>query len=257
MTDTLSTQEIPNLLEQLKTLEMLQELDLRMDRLRSDCNSLPAALKQRDDALGLLKRQTEAKRVAIADVEKAQKQTLAAIDMNEDRLKRSTARLEGVQNTQEYQAITKEIDQLRKFVGTLQEQKERAASQLTALGAELTALEEKTAAQQAERDAEASKIGEQSGKLEGDLSSLTAERKQMTDKVDRRILSKYDRVRGARAGLGFVPVVSGRCKGCNMMVPPQLFNQIVRANALYACPSCHRLLYLPGSQPQVSATASV
>ena len=47
------------------------------------------------------------------EVEKVQRQTQAALDLNKDRLARANTKLESVQNSQEFQAANKEIDQLQ------------------------------------------------------------------------------------------------------------------------------------------------
>ena len=85
-----------------------------------------------------------------------------------------------------------------------------------------------------------------------DIDSLLAERAQFCSQVDQKILVQYDRVRGARGGIGIVPAVAGRCKGCNMMVPAQLYNEVQRALTLHSCPSCHRLLFVPLTVPLVA-----
>lgn len=255
MTDALSTTEIPNLKEQLKTLESLQELDLKIDRIQRDKNALPANLKQKDTSLAALKKQSDTKTTAISEIEKVQRQTKAAMEMNDDRLKRSTSRLEQVQNTQEYQAVTKEIEQLKKFLTQLEEQNQKSQTEIDKIQKEVAALTEQMATLQGERDTEAEQVGAQGGKLDEQLSLLSKDRSEFTAKVDRRILSIYDRVRVARGGFGFVPIANGRCKGCNMMVPPQLHNEVQRGTKLHACPSCHRLLFVPGAPGQANGLA--
>src|SRR6185295_968135 len=101
-----------------------------------------------------------------------------------------------------------------------------------------------------ERSAQAQQVSGQESQVGDEIESLLKERSKFTVSVEPRILAQYDRVRGARAGLGIVPALGGRCKGCNMMVPPQLYNEIQKVTQLHACPSCHRILFVPAaSQP--------
>jgi uncharacterized protein len=231
--------------EQLKALEHLQELDLKIDKLKQNKSSLPASLRTMDTALAQLKKTADAKKTALAEVEKAQRQTGAALDLNKDRLARANGKLESVHNSQEFQAANKEIDQLKKLNATLEEQLKKANVDIESLGkevAELTAQQQKA---DQDRSAQATVVTGQESQFGDEIESLLTERSKYTGSVEQRLLAIYDRVRGARGGLGLVPAVAGRCKGCNMVVPPQLYNEIHKGLQVHQCPSCHRILFVP------------
>jgi predicted nucleic acid-binding Zn-ribbon protein len=249
------SQPLP-LREQLKALESLQEIDLKIDSLKKNRNALPAQIKVLDEGVAKLRASVESKKNAILEIEKSQRQTQAALDLNRDRLARANSKLEAVSNSQEFQAANKEIDQLKKLNTSLEEQSKKALSDVEALNKEVTELGTQFEKQSTEKDSQVAQLNSQGSKLETDIGILTAERKQFVVKVEPRILSQYDRIRGARAGLGIVPAVGGRCKGCNMMVPPQLFIEIQRGSQLHQCPSCQRLLYISAPATEGSLDAA-
>ncbi|MBY0471070.1 hypothetical protein K2X30_07885 [bacterium] len=234
--------------EQTKALEHLQELDLKIDSLQKRKAALPVSLKAAEDALAKVSALLQVKENAITEIEKTKRQTQAALDLNNDRLARAKGKLEGVHNSQEFQAANKEIDQLQKMNTGLEEQMKKFDADVVAIKKDSEALVAQVEKAKSERDAIAAQVGTEGGKLETDISALTGERKQFTDQVDKRILSQYDRIRTARAGLGFVVTVAGRCMGCNMMLPPQLYNEIQKGTGPHNCPSCHRILSIPSSQ---------
>ncbi len=39
------------------------------------------------------------------------------------------------------------------------------------------------------------------------------------------------------------PVSNGTCRGCNMNIPPQLFNVLQRGTSIETCPYCHRIIF--------------
>ena len=236
-----------SLVEQLKNLEHLQELDLKIDALKKNQSSLPAHLKDIDESLSKLKNVIELKKRTHADLDKTYRQAQAALELNRERLTRSSSKLESVQNSQEFQAANKEIDQLKKLTTNLEEQEKKSIAELATLSQEITTLTEQFDKMQAQRNSESTALSGQDSQFKTDISTLTSERAQFTSKVEAKILSIYERVRPARGGLGIVPTVGGRCKGCNMMVPPQLYNEVHRGSALHSCPSCHRLLYVPSA----------
>lgn len=247
------TQMLP-LGEQLKNLERLQEVDLQIDNLKKNQNSLPAVLKTLDESLGKLHTEGEAKKNALGEIEKVQKQTRAALDLNRDRLARSNTRIESVQNSQEFQAINKEIDQLKKLNGSLEEQLKKSDFEAEGIRKEVGEISTKVEGLQSERATQAAQVSGQTNKLESEISTLSSQRAQFSSSVEARILNQYNRIRSARGGLGVVPAVNGRCKGCNMMVPPQLYNELRKAIELHTCPSCHRILFAPQEQATPAAS---
>ena len=110
----------------IESLENLQEIDLKVDSLKKNRSALPAQIKALDDGVSKLRISTELKKNAILEIEKSQKQTQAAQDLNRDRLTRANSKLEAVANSQEFQAANKEIDQLKKLNASLEEQSNKA-----------------------------------------------------------------------------------------------------------------------------------
>jgi predicted nucleic acid-binding Zn-ribbon protein len=64
----------------------------------------------------------------------------------------------------------------------------------------------------------------------------------MAATIRRDVLAKYDAIR-RRRGFAVVPAQRGVCMGCNMALPPQLFNTLQRGESIEYCPSCHRIVY--------------
>ena len=44
-------------------------------------------------------------------------------------------------------------------------------------------------------------------------------------------------------GLAVTGVTRGVCRGCNMNIPPQMFNQLLKEEELLSCPTCNRMMY--------------
>jgi uncharacterized protein len=242
--------------EQMKVLEQIQELDLKVDELKKSKKSLPLTLKALDDSLSRQMAAVAAKQVAIIEIEKMQRQTQAAIELNKDRLERSSTRLEKVQNSHEFQAAQKELDQLRKLALQLQDQVKRSAVEHVTGNAELDALNTELAKVRDEREAHSSLLSGQGNKLDSEIGIFETDRSKLATQIDPRVLSQYNRIRVARGGVGLVLVVGGRCKGCNMMIPPQLYNEVQKAVSVQACPSCHRLLHVTASEDNKAPTGS-
>ena len=239
-----------SLVEQLKNLASLQEVDLKIDSIKKNQNTLPAGLKAADESLKKVQTLLDVKKKAEAELEKTTKQTQAAWELNQERLTRSQAKLEAVQTSQEFQAVNKEIEQLKKLNVSLDEQKKKVGGEREILAQEMGVLGEQLQKLTQEREAQSQVLNGQDRQLRGDLEGLLSERAQFTHGIEGRLLAQYERIRGARAGLGVTAAVGGRCRACNMMVPPQLFNELQRGTALHSCPSCNRILYVLSAESE-------
>lgn len=237
---------------QLKALESLQEVDLKIEGLKKQKAALPSTTKALEDVQAKAKQLLEQKKSLIADLEKTRVQNQSAVNLNNDRLVRSNQKLETVSNTQEYQAASKEIDQLKKLNSTLEDQIKRIQADIETQNTELTKLNSLFDESSKDLLAQKEKNYGVTGDLDSELKNLDNERTPFLSKIEKRILAQYDRVRAAKLGVGVAPAVGGRCGGCNMVIAPQLYNELHKDNAIHQCPSCHRIFYLPTSSENKS-----
>ena len=231
--------------EQLFVLAHVQEVDLKIDQLNLKKAALPANLKALDGQLEQLKKNIVLKTVELGEIEKNQRQMKAAMELNQDRMDRAAKKLDNVNNGQEFQAATKEIEQLKKLNGTLEAQQTKLAADTETVKKAAADIQAKADVLQTERDTKASELSGEEGRLDTDLKELLVQRKGYTTQIDAPAMARYDRIRGARGGMGLAAAVSGRCTGCNMMIMPQMYNELQKGRELHSCPTCHRVLYIP------------
>ena len=74
------------------------------------------------------------------------------------------------------------------------------------------------------------------------IAAIRGERDSLTRDVRPEVLKRYSGIR-IRRGLAVVGVRNGTCQGCNMNIPPQLYNVLQRGTSIETCPSCHRIIY--------------
>lgn len=245
--------------EQIQALVSLQELDLQIDVINKKKNLLPQGLREANNRMAQAQSLLKTRKTTADDLEKGIKQQQAALQISEDRLQRSVGRTDGIKNSQEYNAITKEVDQVRKSISQFKDQISKAETEF----ASATKLVEETTTQITQIESEVNTISAglsgESNVLEQELSEFMKKRGAITPSVDLPILRQYDRIRAGRAGIGITPVVNGgRCAGCNMSLPPQLYNVIRKLNSIESCPSCNRLVFIPSASttsPEASASA--
>ena len=82
-----------------------------------------------------------------------------------------------------------------------------------------------------------------SNAIEKQKAGIVKKRGTKAKKIKMPLLKKYDMLRERRNGKAVVPVISGVCQGCFMNIPPQQFNDILRGDKMFNCPTCQRILY--------------
>ena len=88
------------------------------------------------------------------------------------------------------------------------------------------------------------RIDEETRAIQGSIQQLQSQREILVPKVDRQVLSRYERILEHHEGLALVPVRRQSCGGCNMILPHQAINEIQMAERLITCESCARILYI-------------
>lgn len=228
----------------VRILAQLQEIDLKIDSSRGEMQALL-------DEIHSLETRAEEMRQAISgqiteldgieDEKRALEENLAA---EADAINRSETRLRDIKTQKEYQAVSKEIAAARKVKSDLEEQVLQRITRSDELKVIISDKENVLR----EFDSNSAVLkGELQGKiarLEADIAEVAAAREAAAKDVSPSIMKRYLMLREKRQGVAIVEARSGSCLGCNMNLPPQLFNSLYKADNLVACPHCQRLLFL-------------
>lgn len=221
----------------------LQELDLKILALERKKAELPQSLKEAEEAL-------EKKRKALEELKQRLEELTLKKKLEEDeleeeykRLKRSQNRLMQIRGSREYQALLREIEEIKKAnkqreenIFKLMEELEALQTQEKTLAEELEELEKRVAEERDRFQAFCEKLEEEKG-------SYLKEREGLVSQIPQSLLRRYDFIRQRKGGLAVVGVENGTCEGCHMHIPPQLFNELQRDDRYYECPLCRRLIY--------------
>lgn len=228
----------------VRILAQLQEIDLKIDSSRGEMQALLDeihSLEARADEM----RQAISGQITeldgIEDEKRALEENLAA---EADAINRSEARLRDIKTQKEYQAVSKEIAAAKKVKSDLEEQ---VLQRITRSDELKTIISEKENVLREFDSNSAVLKSELQGKierLEADITNDTSVREATAKDVSPSMMKRYLMLRERRQGLAIAEARSGSCLGCNMNLPPQLFNSLYKADNLVACPHCQRLLFL-------------
>ena len=76
------------------------------------------------------------------------------------------------------------------------------------------------------------------------IVSLSAERKEILDQLDLEILQQYESILKKRDGMALAPLRGENCGVCQMLLRPQIQDDVKLGRHITTCESCGRILYL-------------
>lgn len=234
----------------LMLLAQLQEIDLRLDKIRRTRDQVPERIRQLEEGLAREQALLAADEQKLAALQAQKAEAEQAVVADTERLKLAEHRLISIKSVREYQAARRELDFAKKAGSMREEEIAKTSGQIDELG---RAVEDRRATLATRREAaerEIAELKEELARVESEVARETAERERLASGVDRGLLRRYDQIRSRRGGLAVVEARHGACAGCRMAIPPQIYNEVQRDGELVACPSCQRILFFSrGEQP--------
>ncbi|NIM02587.1 hypothetical protein GTN66_00305 [bacterium] len=230
--------------EQLKKLIELQEVDLLLDRIRSEMDQIPKEIdrlkgeyEQSAASLNELKKK-------ITELQVDRKNKELELRSKEEELKKHQSELFSVKTNEAYTALLKEIEEGKKLKNDIEDRVLAVMEQEDALFTEEKIKKAKLAKRKEEVSEQQRELEDKLQRLKQNLQEVQSEQKQKIGNIKAEIFKRYQRIREKKDGVAVVPVADKFCGGCNIALPPQLINDVLKGEDLVACRNCLRILYL-------------
>ena len=228
----------------LDLLEQLQEIDLQVDvmktaqnNLQTDMNGIARALDDAREGFASLQA-----RAAQLEKDKVELETSHAAELIN--IQRSETNMKEIKTNKEYQAVGREIAAARKQVTELEELVLQKITQLDELNNEITASQTSLAELEQNTEQRRSEKQREIDKVQQDIDVDSLRRDVITKELPANVIKRYDNLRAQRRGQAVAVARDGYCLGCNMHLPPQLYNSLFKCEELITCPHCQRMLIL-------------
>ncbi len=228
---------------ELESLLNLQETDLKIRKLleeKAECpKRLEALQEQVEEEEAGLKEMTE----RLTQLNKHKIELEDELELENVRLNKSQQRLSTIKTDREYQAVFKEIEDIKRANKEREEEILVTMEQIQELEEEIKSKKKELSQLKKEMEAERKQVEKVEKELAKKISSLEKERDKLAAKVKKDLLRKYDFLKDKRQGIVVATVTAGVCSGCHMNIPPQLFNELLRDEKIHVCPTCQRIIY--------------
>jgi predicted nucleic acid-binding Zn-ribbon protein len=233
------------LIKQLMQLKKLQDIDLILRDAVIEINRIKESIRKNDLELEELKERVKQLQSELKEKELKRKNMENEIRADEEVVKRWENRSKEIKSGREYQALMREISLTKKDISdkenevlVLMEEIEKQQKELDGLN---SILSEKNQKWISERDELEKKISEDENKIKEN----NIKKEEVMKSLSQSLLQRYERIKSQREGIAIVEARNYICTGCNMNIPPQVYNQVLRRETLVSCPYCQRLLFIP------------
>lgn len=230
--------------KKLEMLEQLQEIDIQIDLLKNSQNGLNKELDAIAQDEAVARDELAEREARVQELEQAKSELESSLDSEQENIRRSETNMKEIKTNKEFQAVGREITAARKQTTELEEQIlqkiasiEEIKSDIAARTSDFSALEKNSELRRKEKE-------KQIKEIQQSIDNDTAKREAITSELAPALLKRYTSLRAQRRGQAVAVARDGYCLGCNMQLPPQLYNSLFRSDEIIACPHCQRVLIL-------------
>lgn len=212
--------------------DVLEALPEENETLLTENSELEEKLRELRDAI-TLKEEEKQKRVML-------------LQKGEEKLKTITGKQTAIKNKEEYQTLVREIDNIKRFNRELEEEIHEIEREIEIKKSELDLIEKDHKARIKENKTRIDANNEEVAELEASVGKMLDKRDGFSQSIRPAISRKYQRILENSANGKAIAVANDYvCGNCNMKLPPQLYNNILKADKIEMCPNCQCILLPP------------
>ena len=233
---------------QISLLVKLQGIETEAETIQSILNNTQSKLEVLDAGLMEYERTIEEQESIIENLKKQYRDYESDLKLILDREKKTQVKLRSVKTNREYQSLLKEIEEEKAKNSKIEDKMIECLDRMDEIEKNIAKKKDEYVQVSHSVMNEKEKIKQESeqGKLK--LSKLDKDRENVSRMIDPELLKKYLIIKKQNPGsLAVVPVKNALCHGCNVNLPPQLYNELFLGDRLKFCPNCQRIIYLKDS----------
>lgn len=234
--------------EQLKHLVELQLLEDKRKELIRGYEATPKRIADLEKEFERLEGAFLARKAEVEHARKMHRALEQGISDQEAKISRSRSRMNEVKTNKEYQAILKEIEDIKKEIAAREDEALDYMEKIDLLGKQVK-IEEKELVGHRERiESEKAQLLAESEGIKERLDRLEIIAAKVREQVDPALLKRSDYLLERQAGIAVAACDGGVCQVCHLNIPPQKYIELMKDESIMQCPHCHRFLYWPGNE---------
>lgn len=227
----------------LKALIELQAADSRISEIEREKAHLPEAIEAMRREVVTSLAEYEASRGEMELLETRHAAIRREREVEEERLAHTQERLPNITTQKAYYAVLKEVENSERVLAALAEEGSQIDADLAKLRVTLAEVKTRMKGEEKLFEQRKAEMEAKFAHLDKEFAALGKQRDKAVAAATPKALSRYKRIASRRAPLVVVEVRDGRCTGCHIQLPPQLYVDVKRNDRIRLCGQCHRILY--------------
>jgi len=230
--------------EQTYRLVALQQVETDIKINKAAIENLPGRLAEVDAELDHAEEIVNKNEALLKDYSQKYRSCESDTEINRSKIKKSKVKLESVKNNKEYQSSLKEISELKSKNSKIEDDMLQYLDQIDGIESEIKSLKNDYKKIVEKIKIKKNDLKNQAKNDEQKLIALYAEKDKIVESVQKDLIKKFLMIQKKQInGVAIVEAKNSICCGCNMNIPPQMYNDLQRCNSLEFCPFCNRILY--------------
>lgn len=229
--------------ERLRALFELQQIDSKIDKIRTVRGELPLEVRDLEDLVAGLETRVNNFTEELKTLEDSITDKKNVIKDAQALIKKYEAQQAKVRNNREYDAITKEIEFQNLEIQLAEKRIKEYKATIVAKKDVITQSEEDLKDRKKDLKLKKQELDEIIAETEKEEQDLLKKSKGSESIIEERLLNAYKRIRSnVINGLGVVTVERDACGGCFNKIPPQRHLDIKTHKKVIVCEHCGRIL---------------
>ena len=220
----------------------LQDIDSQLEDLNNLLGDLPKMVDELNEKENSLKDRVEADKISLKEINLNSSKSEKVNSDIQEKINKLTDQLFLVTNNKQYDALTNEIEHLKKQKRENEELLIANLEEKETLEKNINDNETSLKELKTDLDVRRNKLDEALSETADEKASLENSRKKQVIEIDENTMQVYNKVISARSGIAVVPLSGNSCGGCGAALPLQMVSEI-RAGDLHNCQSCGRFVY--------------
>ncbi|MBZ5630396.1 MAG: hypothetical protein LAO06_16170 [Acidobacteriia bacterium] len=226
----------------LQNLKELQAADREIARLSQEIASLPRRVAVIEAKLADSKGRKEKASAAIKAGDVARRKFETQIQDLQLKISKYRDQMLAVKTNQEYKALTSEVEFAQQHVREAEDKILEGMVAAESLETDLKKAEAELKAETAEIEKEKAEARLRTEIAEKEMAEWKSKRDQVRATITPDTLRHYDRVLKLR-GSALAEAADHKCSACQVMLRPQVYNDVRTNEQFIICDSCHRILW--------------
>ncbi len=229
--------------EKLRALFELQQIDSKIDKIRTVRGELPLEVRDLEDLVAGLETRVNNFTEELKTLEDSITDKKNVIKDAQALIKKYEAQQAKVRNNREYDAITKEIEFQNLEIQLAEKRIKEYKATILSKKDVITQSEEDLKDRKKDLKLKKQELDEIIAETEKEEQDLLKKSKGSESIIEERLLNAYKRIRSnVINGLGVVTVERDACGGCFNKIPPQRHLDIKTHKKVIVCEHCGRIL---------------